>query len=334
MSNPVSLVVTRTPLRVSLIGGGTDLPEFYERQGRGAVISLALGRYIYVVVKRHAKIFNEQYRISYSKTEVAQNLSEIENNVIRECLRFADIQESLFVSTFSDIPAASGLGSSSSLTVGLLNALYAFKRENITRYQLAEEACEIEISRMGQPIGKQDQYAATFGGLNMYEFLSDGHVNVKGIKLPHGYLDRLLQSGTLYWTGLTRNVETILTQQKHNFSQGSTHSAEAILDMVSPFHSALLSGATAPQVADIIAQSWELKKQLSSNVSNSVIEDYYSAAKAAGAYGGKICGGGGGGFLLLLHPNELRDSIGKAAGFPFHLELNMDFSGTEILTLS
>lgn len=334
MSTPVSLVVTRTPLRVSLMGGGTDLPDFYERRGRGAVISLALGRYIYVVVKRHAKIFNEQYRISYSKTEVAQNLNEIQNNVIRECLQFANIQESLYVSTFSDIPAASGLGSSSALTVGLMNALYAFKRENITRYQLAEEACEIEISRMGQPIGKQDQYAATFGGLNMYEFLSDGHVNVKGIKVPHGYLDNLFKSSTLYWTGLTRNVETILTEQKQNFSQGSTNSAEAILDMVSPFNSALFSGATAPQIATMIDQSWALKKQFSSSVSNSKIEEYYSDAKNAGAYGGKICGGGGGGFLLLLHPNELRDSIGKAAGFPFHLKLNMDFSGTEVLTLS
>lgn len=334
VSSTKNMVVTRTPLRVSLMGGGSDLPEFYESNGRGAVVSLALEKYIYVVVKRHAKIFDEQFRISYSKTEVVDDLDKIDNNIIRECLRFSNIQESLFVSTFSDIPAASGLGSSSSLAVGLLNALYAFKRENVTRHQLAEEACEVEISKMGQPIGKQDQYAAAFGGINQYEFLPNGVVNVRGLKVPHGYLDELLSQGTLYWTGLTRNVETILTQQKQNFSDGKIDQVRGVLDLVDPFHEALVSGASAERIAAMIDQSWALKRHFSDTVSNSSIETYYQKAKDAGAYGGKICGGGGGGFLLMFHPRRLRQQVCDAASFPYCLPLDMDFSGTEILVSS
>jgi D-glycero-alpha-D-manno-heptose-7-phosphate kinase len=333
MGNPItkSMIVTRTPLRVSLIGGGSDMPDFYTNNGVGSVISLGLEKYIYVVVKRHAKIFNEQYRISYSKTEVVDQLSDIQNNVIRECLRFANIQESLFVSTFSDIPAASGLGSSSALTVGLLNALYAFKGKSVTRHQLAEEACEVEINRMGQPIGKQDQYAAAFGGFHQYDFMSSGAVNVRGISLPDGYLDDVLQHGTLYWTGLTRNVETILTQQKKNFSDGKQREVRAVFDMVEPFRKALSAGASTEKLAKIIDESWALKKAFSDTVSNSAIESYYTKAKEAGAYGGKICGGGGGGFLLLFHPLRLRKAIGDAGGFPFHIPLDLDFAGTELL---
>lgn len=326
-----SLIVTRTPLRVSLIGGGSDMPDFYLKNGIGSVISLGLEKYIYVVIKRHAKIFNEQYRISYSKTEVVENLNEIQNNVIRECLRFANIQESIFVSTFSDIPAASGLGSSSALTVGLLNALYAFKGKSVTRHQLAEEACEVEINRMGQPIGKQDQYAAAFGGFHQYDFLDSGAVNVRGISLPVGYLDEVLQHGTLYWTGLTRNVETILTQQKKNFSDGQQEEVQAVFDMVEPFRSALSAGASTENLAKIIERSWELKKGFSETVSNDAIETYYRKGKEAGAYGGKICGGGGGGFLLLFHPRRLREKISECGDFPFHIPLDLDFSGTEIL---
>jgi D-glycero-alpha-D-manno-heptose-7-phosphate kinase len=333
-SDRKSMVLTRTPLRVSLIGGGSDLPEFYEQNGRGAVISLALEKYIFVAVKRHAEIFNEQFRISYSKTEVVQSLNEIENNIIRECLRFANIQESVFVSTFSDIPAASGLGSSSSLAVGLLNALFAFKGENVTRHQLAEAACEVEINRMGQPIGKQDQYAAAFGGFNQYEFLPNGVVNVRGMTIPNGYLDEVLSQGTLYWTGLTRNVETILDKQKQNFSDGKVREVKAVLDLVDPFREAIVSGASPERLAAIIDQSWALKKGFSETVSNNSIDLYYEKGKSAGAYGGKICGGGGGGFLLLFHPRRLQQQISDFAGFPYFLPLDMDFAGTEILVSS
>ncbi|MDX2202381.1 MAG: hypothetical protein NW223_06515 [Hyphomicrobiaceae bacterium] len=326
-----SLIVTRTPLRVSLIGGGSDMPEFYRKSGRGSVISLGLGKYIYVVVKKHAKIFNEAYRISYSKTEVTKKLDDIQNNVIRECLRFANIQESLYVSTFSDIPAASGLGSSSCLAVGLLNALYAYKGKNVTRHQLAEEACEVEINRMGQPIGKQDQYAAAFGGFHQYEFLGNGSVNVRGVSLPDEYLDEVLQHGTLYWTGLTRNVEVILAEQRKNFSCGKQQEVQTVMEMVEEFRSALETGASPERLAGIVDRSWALKKKFSKTVSNSVIDEHYAKAMQVGAYGGKICGGGGGGFLLLFHPSRLRKSIEEAAGFQFHIPLDMDFSGTEIL---
>ena len=229
---------------------------------------------------------------------------------------------------------ASGLGSSSSLAVGLLNALYAFKGQNVTRHQLAEEACEIEIMKMGQPIGKQDQYAAAFGGMNQYEFLPDGVVNVRGLKVPSGYLDELLSQGTLYWTGLTRSVETVLEQQKKNFVDGKLKEVQGVLDLVDPFHAALVAGASPERIASMIDQSWMLKQQFSDTISNNSINVYYEKAKAAGAYGGKICGGGGGGFLLLFHPRRLRQEVCDAAGFPYCLPLDMDFSGTEILVSS
>lgn len=331
LNNLSNMVVTRTPLRVSFVGGGTDFPEFYNNNEKGSVISLALAKYIHVVVKKHEKIFNEKYRISYSQTEVVDNINKIKNNIIRECLRFSDIQESVFVSTFSDIPAASGLGSSSSLAVGLLNALHAFKRENVTRYQLAEEACEIEINVLRQPIGKQDQYAATFGGLNRYDFFKDGKVSISGLNLKKGYLSNIIDSASLFWTGLTRNVESILAEQKTNLKKNSKVEIDDIYSLVDIFSQHLELKKPIKSLASIIDHSWDLKKQLSSTITNLAIEEMYKKAINAGAYGGKICGGGGGGFLLLFHPKNKRKKISEACNAEFSIPLSIDFSGTEIL---
>src|SRR5262245_14008336 len=209
------VVVTRTPLRVSFAGGGTDLADVYENS-HGAVLSTAIDKYIYVTVKRHSPIFNEAVRINYSRSETVNSIGEIQNAIARECLRLLEIDPPIYVSTVGDLPASTGLGGSSAFAVGLLNALHAFRGERVTAAQLAEEACHIEIDVLKQPIGKQDQYAAAFGGLNFFSFERDGIVKVEPQRLNNGSLRALFQSVIMFWTGHQRDSSSALIEQKAN----------------------------------------------------------------------------------------------------------------------
>lgn len=209
------MIVTRTPLRVSFTGGGTDLPAFYERE-MGAVVSTAINRYVYVTVKRHSELFFEPIRINYSKSEQVDTIEEIENRIARECLRLLEIEPPIYISTVGDIPASTGLGGSSAFAVGLLNALHAFRGERVSAGQLAEEACHIEIEVLGEPIGKQDQYAAAFGGLNLFCFKRSGAVTVEHQRVQNGELRTLFNSMLLFWTGHQRDASRVLTEQKEN----------------------------------------------------------------------------------------------------------------------
>src|SRR3989338_8599158 len=211
-SNYPHAVTTITPQRLSFVGGGTDLPDFYRKHG-GAVVSTTIDKYIYVTVKRHSRLFNEAYRLSYSKTEHVDSLDEIENDVARECLRLVHVAPPLFIATASDLPASSGLGSSSSFAVGLLYALHALRGEDVSVGQLAEEASHVEIKMLGHPIGKQDQYAAAFGGLNYITFNSNGRVHLDPLWLPNGGADALFSNSMLFWTGMQREAEGILQER-------------------------------------------------------------------------------------------------------------------------
>ena len=333
MAKP-NVVVTRTPLRVSFLGGGSDTAEFYQNHGQGQVISLALNKYIYVVIKRHAAIFDEQYRLSYSQNEICGSLDDIQNNVIRECIRFSGIKEPLYISTFSDIPAASGLGSSSSLAVGLLNGLHALNEEPVTRNILAEEACDIEINKLNQPIGKQDQYAAAFGGLNRYIFNADGSVDVRGTDVSPDYLSNVLNSSSLFWTGLTRNVGDILSKQKTNFSDGKLQEVSMVAELVPEFVGMLEKKAPITNLAQLVASSWELKKRFADTISNSFVDTYYDNLIKAGGYGGKLCGGGGGGFVLMFHEANKAPPLVIDDKATYSFKLGMDFSGSEILMVN
>ena len=330
MAKP-NVVMTRTPLRVSFLGGGSDTAEFYQNHGQGQVISLALDKYIYVVIKRHAEIFDEQYRLSYSQNEICDSLDDIQNNIIRECIRFSGITEPLYISTFSDIPAASGLGSSSSLAVGLLNGLYALKEEPITRNILAEEACEIEINKLKQPIGKQDQYAAAFGGLNRYIFNADGSVDVRGIHIASNYLAHILDSSSLFWTGLTRNVGDILSKQKTNFSDGKLQEVSIVAGLVPEFVEMVEQNSPITDLAKLVASSWELKKRFADTISNSFVDAFYDNLVEAGGYGGKLCGGGGGGFVLMFHDTNHPPSLITDDKANYSFKIGMDYSGSQIL---
>src|ERR1700716_828325 len=209
------LIVTRTPLRVSFAGGGTDLAAFYEHD-YGAVLSAAIANYIYVTVKPHSPLFNEPVRVAYSKSEEVSQIDEIDNDIARECLKFMEIQPPIYIATVGDHPASTGLGGSSAFTVGLLNALHAYRGERVAAAQLAEEASHIEIDVLGQPIGKQDQYAAAFGGINFFRFNSDGAVTVEPVRPGGDSLPRLFEHFLMFWTGHQRDAGVVLAEQKRN----------------------------------------------------------------------------------------------------------------------
>jgi D-glycero-alpha-D-manno-heptose-7-phosphate kinase len=304
-------IMTRTPLRVSFAGGGTDLADFYEREP-GVVLSTAINQYIYVTVKRHGSVFNESIRLNYSKSEQVQSIDQIENDIARECLRFLDIDPPIYVSTVADLPASTGLGGSSSFAVGLLNALHAFRGERVSAGQLAEEACHIEIDVLKQPIGKQDQYAAAFGGLNFFSFRSGGVVTVEPQRLNNGGLKHLFDSILMFWTGHQRDSSSVLSEQKQNtpakmdsLRRMRAH-AYALQDLCSSAHFSI------EKFGAILNESWRLKRGLSSKITTSEIDRWYDAAMAAGAEGGKLCGAGGGGFLLFVAQPEKHDAVRRA----------------------
>src|SRR3989338_1351073 len=217
MSRP-SLVVTRTPLRVSFAGGGTDLPGFYERE-YGAVLSTTIDKYLYVTVKRHNELFHEGFRLNYSQTEHVNRLDEIQNHIARECLRLLQVEPPVYISTIADLPEFSGLGSSSSFAVGLLNALHVFRGEHVSAGQLAEEAAHVEIDVLNRPIGKQDHYAAAFGGLNFFCFMPKGRVSVEHQLLPSGVVQRLFEHLLLFWTRIQRDAGVVLIEQQRRIDE-------------------------------------------------------------------------------------------------------------------
>lgn len=310
-SRQCRMVITRTPLRVSFVGGGTDLAAFYEST-YGAVLSTAINKYIYVTVKRHSDVFDEPIRLNYSISEQVQKIDEIENDIARECLKFLNIEPPLYISTVGDLPASSGLGGSSSFAVGLLNALHAFKGDRVSAGQLAEEASFIEIGVLKEPIGKQDQYAAAFGGLNCFCFKSGGGVTVEPVPLNNGMLKTLFNHVLTFWTGHTRDASSVLSMQKKN----TTHNMELLMKMRDQVHELQnLFSHRNYDVRDfgrILDEGWQLKRGLAENVSTKQIDEWYFRARKAGAWGGKLCGAGGGGFLLFVLPPEHKDQVRHA----------------------
>lgn len=312
-SSEPGFIMTRTPLRVSFAGGGTDLADFYEREP-GVVLSTAINQYIYVTVKRHGSVFNESIRLNYSKSEQVQTIDQIENDIARECLKLLEIEPPIYVSTVADLPASTGLGGSSSFAVGLLNALHAFRGERVSAGQLAEEACHIEIDVLKQPIGKQDQYAAAFGGLNCFSFKAGGTVTVEPQRLNNGGLKHLFDSIMMFWTGHQRDSSSVLSEQKAN----TPDKMDSLLRMREHAF-ALQELCSSPDFSidtfgAVLHETWKLKRGLSSKITTSQIDRWYDAAMSAGAAGGKLCGAGGGGFLLFIAAPEKHDAVRRALG--------------------
>jgi len=323
-------VTTMTPLRVSFLGGGTDFPAFHETD-EGLVVSMAIQQFIYVTVKRHSPLFGERYRISYSETENVNSIGEIQNEIVRACIEMIGIQEPLFVATASDIPSMSGLGSSSSFTVGLLNALHVMIGESVSAGQLAEEACEVEISKLQKPIGKQDQYAAAFGGLNSFRFHTDGRVSIDAITLDR-QTSTVLNDLVLLWTGMQRKAESILHEQNERTAQNQD-ALNTLVDYSIEFKDQLLSGnLTLPGLADRLTQSWQIKRGLASNVTSGLLDDAFNRCLSAGALGGKLLGAGGGGFLLMCVPLERKDEFLKQIAPLVPVPVRLESQGSRVLS--
>jgi D-glycero-alpha-D-manno-heptose-7-phosphate kinase len=309
---PEPLVVTRTPLRVSFAGGGTDLAEFYE-DDYGAVLSTTIASYIYVTVKRHSPLFNEPIRLNYSESENVNAVDEIENDIARECLRFLEIEPPIYISTVGDHPASSGLGGSSAFAVGLLHALHTFRGERVSAGQLAEEAAHIEIDVLGSPIGKQDHYAAAFGGLNLFVFRAGGNVTLQPERLANGQVRSLFDSLMMFYTGHQRDARSVLAEQKEH-TRDKRRTLERMRDHAHRLHELFSNGAAIDLevLGRTLDEGWQLKRSLASTISNDEIDRWYASAVDAGAYGGKLCGAGGGGCLMFAAANERREQIRAA----------------------
>lgn len=321
--------MTRTPLRISFAGGGTDLPGFYRRE-YGAVLSTTIDKYLYVTVKRHGALFNEGFRLNYSDTEHVQRLDDIKNHIARECLRLLRIEPPMYISTVADLPEFSGLGSSSSFAVGLLNALHVFRGERVSAGQLAEEASHVEIEVLKRPIGKQDHYAAAFGGLNVLCFLPDGHVTVEHQTLPGGTLQTLFEHLALFWTRIRRDASSVLREQQDNIDR-KLELLRAMREDARTLQGLIRNGFDPLRFGQVLDATWALKRQLASGISNERIETWYRKAKEAGAVGGKICGAGGGGFLLLVIPPDRKDAVREALGDMEDTRIGYEPQGTRIL---
>jgi D-glycero-alpha-D-manno-heptose-7-phosphate kinase len=304
------VIISRTPLRISFVGGGSDLPAFYRRHG-GAVVSTAVDKYIYVNVNRK---FDDGIRVAYSKTEEVSSVDKVEHPVVRAALRYLQIQGGIEIATIADIPSrGTGLGSSSAFAVGLLHALNAFRGRYVSGQQLGQDGCHIEIELCGEPIGKQDQYAAALGGLNLIEFKADDSVVVSPVICAAETVRTLERNLLVFYTGITRSASELLRRQSEDIAT-SEQKREALTRMVGLAYRLRdeLQQNNVDGVGEILHENWLLKKSLSEGVSTDEIDAWYAAARAAGATGGKLLGAGGGGFLLFYAPQERHEQI-KAA---------------------
>ena len=303
-------ITTCTPMRISFAGGGTDLPLYYERD-YGAVYSTAIDKHLYVTVKSLNPIYGSIYRLNYSESEQATNLDEIKNEIARECLRLLDVDPPLYVGTIADLPASSGLGSSSSFAVGLLNALHAYRDERVSSGQIADEAAHIEIEVLQRPIGKQDHFAAAFGGLNYTRFLSGNRVSIEPQHIETGLVSRLFDNLMLMWTGISRSSHDVLIEQNKNTLRNES-GLDVMRDQAEQLRELLRNGFSPEKFGRILDAGWNIKRGLASKISNDQIDAWYETALKAGAYGGKLCGAGGGGFLLFVVPKERRQALRQA----------------------
>jgi D-glycero-alpha-D-manno-heptose-7-phosphate kinase len=320
------MIIVQTPLRISFFGGGTDFPSYFHQKG-GAVISSAIDKYIFVTIKRR---FDQKLRVGYTRTEMVDSIDQIQHELIREALRLTGIRQGVEITTMGDIPASgSGLGSSSTVAVGSLHSMYTYLGEIIPAERLAREACDIEINILGKPIGIQDQYIAAYGGLRFLEFLPDGEVKNEKISIDQVTRRRLNESLLLFFTGITRNSDTILGEQKRNIKD-RMEILDELKGMAYKVKDELKNG-NIDVIGELLHESWMLKKQLASQISNHTLDAIYSAARNAGALGGKITGAGGGGFLLLYCPFEKREEVRSALNNLQELPFQLEPEGTKVI---
>lgn len=320
------MIIVQTPLRVSLFGGGTDFPSFFMEEG-GCVLSSAIDKFIFVTIKER---FDDKLRIGYTQTEMVDEIGQIRHELIREALHMTGIERGVEITTMADIPSeGSGLGSSSTVTVGALQAMHTYKGEIVTAGHLAREACRIEIETLKKPIGVQDQYIAAFGGLRFFEFRPDGEVTSEKVQLSPEVHRQLNDSLLLFFTGISRRSATILGEQTKNIRDRRSELRQ-LKQMACEARRDLENGCV-DNLGILIHQSWELKKRLAGGVSNGKVNELYECARGAGALGGKLTGAGGGGFLLLYVPHERQNSVRRALHGLQELPFRLEADGTKVI---
>ncbi len=320
------MIITQTPLRVSFLGGGTDFPDFYRSEG-GCVVSSAIDKYIYVILKQR---FDEKIRVGYTRTEMVDSIDEVQHELVREALRLTGITHKVEVSTMGDIPSeGTGLGSSSTVTVGCLNAMYSYLGEPKDSERLAQDACHIELDVLGKPIGRQDQYIAAYGGLRFIEFGPGDRVKVERLHLSERSYARLSENLLVFWTGISRSASSVLEEQKNNIAERLDTLRQ--LKALAVQARASLNAEDFDELGRLMHLGWEHKKGLASRITTPVLDEMYAAARRAGAIGGKITGAGGGGFLLLYVPRKRQDDVRSALGHLRELPVALEPDGSKVI---
>jgi D-glycero-alpha-D-manno-heptose-7-phosphate kinase len=324
------MIITRSPLRLPLGGGGTDLPSYY-REHEGFLIAAAIDKYVYITLHH---TFVKELILKYSKLEHVSEIDEIQHPIVREALKMTAIEDlSLEITSMADIPAGTGLGSSGSFTTALLKALHAYRKNLVHSQELAAQACEIEIDRLGEPIGKQDQYIAAYGGITCFRFLKDGSVEAVPLRVSPETLHDLEDNLTIFFTGYSRSASSILKDQDQKTKQNDSAMIENLhltKDLGLRTQTAFENGKLG-EFADLMNEHWEHKRKRSSGMSNPQIDEWYDLARANGALGGKLVGAGGGGFLMFYaeEKSKLRHAL-KKAGMR-EVRFRFDFEGTKVL---
>ena len=324
------MIISRTPFRVSFFGGGTDLPEFYG-SNRGATLLTSIDKYSYITIHRLGPFFKYRFRASYARTELVQQPDEFDHPLIRECLLHLGIEEGLEITHVSDLPGRTGLGSSSSFTVGLLQALHAFLSDEVSAEDLARESIYIERTRVKDPGGHQDQYAAAYGGLVRLDFAGEQDVRVRRLTLPHARMRDLEQHLMLFYTGMEQSAEDVMHAQRSRIQKNTSMLLE-MLDMVDEAER-ILESQSEPlqQFGDLLHETWQRKRGLSPGISNSVVDEAYAAAREAGARGGKLLGAGGRGFLLVFADRPYQTAVRERLQQLREVRLGFSPQGSEII---
>lgn len=322
------MIITRTPFRISFVGGGSDLPAFYEKH-EGAVLSTSINKYMYVTI--HPSFSRHETIVKYNRTETVTDVHKLQHPIARQLLLDHGVEGCEIVST-ADVPSGTGLSTSSAYTVGLIHALYAYQGKYCSQECIAEEACQLEIEELGEPIGKQDQYGTAIGGLKVIRFLKNGSVEVEPVVVSRNVQKELNENLLLFYTGLTHNAGEILNEQNKNVAS-EDDKFNSLVKMTSLVYEMrnVLSSRKLDDFGAILNENWKLKRSLTVSISNDFIDKYYEIAMQNGALGGKLLGAGGGGFLLFYCPKEKQLRLKSALSDLMILPFDLESSGTKIV---
>ena len=323
------MIISRTPLRISFVGGGSDIASYY-RHSAGAVVSTAINKYIYIMVEKQ---FDGRIIVQYSKTEIVKRVVDIENNLVREAMKMTGIDGGIHVTSISDVPAeGTGMGSSSAYVVGLLNAFYAYQGKYVSAQQLARQACKIEIDILKKPIGKQDQYIAAYGGFQFIQFNPDGSVYVDPVIFSENTMQKLQERLLLFYTGITRSSDIILAKQKANiFNDAGKRKMMSRMVKLAEEMRECLRRNQLNDFGALLDENWEIKRTMAEGISSPQIDEWYTIAKRKGALGGKLLGAGGGGFLLLYAPKSHHRKIIEALPKLQQIKIGFEPQGSQII---